>query len=294
VPRGLSLAFGRVVGWLWYYVVPVRRHVARVNVHRAFGQSESAKRQRRIVREAFVHQTWMGIEALRLAHHSAATLKAEVRFEGTEHFDKARAKGKGVILVVAHLGSFVQCIGAAIFAGFVQAVIFRKLDAGVTRSFELQLFDHCGAEPVPSRGSKELVRAVLARGQGLMMAIDQHLAPYRSVVCSFFGQLAATTPAPARFSLETGAPIVPMRFRRGPTPERHVISFEPEFVLEAPHADAVANLVHNTDRLNHVIERWILDAPEQWLWMHKRWKVHDHPEGWQIPEQFLGLKRNQK
>jgi KDO2-lipid IV(A) lauroyltransferase len=284
------VAIGRVVGWLWYYVFPVRRAVAKANVRRVFAAQATPQLQRRIVRAAFVNQTWMGLETLRFLHQTRESALAGVRFEGVENYERAHAKGKGVILATAHLGAFVHCIGAIRVADFVRTIIIRRVSSSAARNFELSLFAQFDAQPISSRASADRVREALKRGHGLLIAIDQHVAPYRAVVCSFFGQLVATTPAPARFSLETGAPIIPMRFFRTEVPTRHVITFEPEFLLESPHADPQANLVHNTDRLNRVVERWILAAPEQWLWMHRRWKVHDHPEGWQIPAQFQALQ----
>ncbi len=131
--------------------------------------------------------------------------------------------------------------------------------------------------------SKDDIRAVLKRGEIVVFIIDQYMVSYRGIVCEFFGQLASTTPAPTRFALETGAPIVPLWTYRKGRSGAHVLCIEPELVLETPYEDRDANLRHNTERLNRLVESWIRQQPEQWLWLHRRWKVQDNPEGWSIP-----------
>ena len=88
---------------------------------------------------------------------------------------------------------------------------------------------------------------------------------------------------------ETGAPILPAVIIRQGNTGRHRLRIEPEFVLETPHADLDDNIRHNTERLNRIIEGWIREAPEQWLWAHRRWKVQDDPSGWHIPESLQRL-----
>jgi KDO2-lipid IV(A) lauroyltransferase len=65
----------------------------------------------------------------------------------------------------------------------------------------------------------------------------------------------------------------------------HQIRVSPAFDLETPYNDQDRNIRHNTERLNRIIEQWIREAPDQWWWVHKRWKVQDNPEGWDIPEE---------
>ncbi|HET6345165.1 MAG TPA: hypothetical protein VFH51_09535, partial [Myxococcota bacterium] len=69
----------------------------------------------------------------------------------------------------------------------------------------------------------------------------------------------------------------------------HRMIFEPELVLETPYESMDANIRHNTERLNRILERWICAYPEQWLWLHKRWKVQDQPQGWDIPASLQHL-----
>jgi len=102
--------------------------------------------------------------------------------------------------------------------------------------------------------------------------------------CDFFGQWASTTTAPSSFAFETDAAIIPGVINRQGKTGCHRARLFPAFEQETPYNDMDMNIRHNTERLNRIIEQWIREAPDQWWWVHKRWKVHDNPEGWDIPQ----------
>ncbi|MEZ4272783.1 MAG: hypothetical protein R3C68_15530 [Myxococcota bacterium] len=84
---------------------------------------------------------------------------------------------------------------------------------------------------------------------------------------------------------ETGATVLPAVIVRQGLSEHHQLASDHHSFWK-PHDDLQANIRHNTQRINHIIEDWIRQFPEQWLWLHKRWKVQDHPEGWDIPQEL--------
>jgi KDO2-lipid IV(A) lauroyltransferase len=143
--------------------------------------------------------------------------------------------------------------------------------------------ERAGLKTIPPRRSKDLIRDVLARNELMGFVNDQHTAKHRAIVCKFFGMWAATSPAPVRFALETGAPIIPVRLRRLDDRGHHRVEISEPLALEFPHSTDVDNLRHNVQRINDLFETWIRETPEQWLWLHKRWKVHDNPTGWALP-----------
>ena len=129
----------------------------------------------------------------------------------------------------------------------------------------------------------------MARNEIVAFLVDQHLPPHRAIVCEFFGQLAATTPAPTRFALETGAPIFPVTIFRDQKAGYHLARFEPEFKIENQYDDPEKNLWHNTERLNRILEKWIRERPDLYLWVHRRWKVQENPIGWEIRPELQHL-----
>ena len=280
------MAFGRFLGWIWYYIIPVRRELATRNINRALGKELSRKEQRKIIRELFSNFCMYIMEILRIPHMTVAENKKLVQIDGWEHVDASLERGKGVILVATHLDN-VDLGGCSMaMRGAPIAVVVKKMGK-TAEQFISKVRENTGVIIVSGKGSKNIIKDLLAENKIVTLVIDQHLAKHRSIVCDFFGQLASTTPAPARFALETGATIVPVVINRKDKAGYHNVKVSPPFELETPYPDDDLNIRHNTERLNRIAEEWIREAPNQWWWFHKRWKVQDNPDGWDIPESLL-------
>jgi KDO2-lipid IV(A) lauroyltransferase len=277
------MAIARGIGLVWYYLIPVRRGVAHANVARALGPAVSKRRRRQIVRRCFANICMYAVEELRMPAMTQATSAAQVARQHIERIDALLAQGRGVIAVTAHIGNFELMGASQTIRGYRISAILKDIAWPSGQAFWNRARQVTGLGQIAPRGSKADIVAALARNEIVAFLVDQHMASHRAVVCRFFGQWAATSPAPVRFALQTGAPILPLYITRGKTCGHHTIHFGESFALEAPYADAAANLRHNTQRLNDIIEAWVRAHPEQWLWMHKRWKVHDNPTGWDIP-----------
>jgi len=286
LPLSLALAFGRFLGWIWYYLIPVRRKEARRNIHRALGKELSKKEQREIIRQLFSNFCMYIVEILRIPHMTVAENKKLVQIDGWEHVDAALARGKGVLLVATHIDN-VDLGGCSMaMRGASIAVVVKEMSK-TAEKFISSVRENTGVIIISRKGTKNYIKELLAENKIVTLVIDQHLAMHRSIVCDFFGQLAATTPAPARFALETGATIIPVVINRKEKAGYHHVKVSPAFELETPYDDTDLNIRHNTERLNRIAEDWILEAPNQWWWFHRRWKVQDNPEGWDIPDSLL-------
>lgn len=283
-PLSWAMAAGKGLGLIWYYILPIRRKVARENIKLALGNELNKKEQKKVARDTFISLARVIMEEIRLPIWSGELSKNLVRRENFENMEAALAKGKGIILVGIHIGSF-DLLGASIGAtGLPIAGIFKDIKSGPTQSFVSEARKHAGIEIIPPRKSKDQIIEYLSKGYIIGFAIDQHMHNYRGVVCEFFGYPASTMHAPARFALQTGAPIIPTLFIRDKKPGYHIIRFEPEFMIETPSEDINENIRHNTERLNRVVEGWIRQYPGQYLWLHKRWKAMQHPDDFDIPE----------
>jgi KDO2-lipid IV(A) lauroyltransferase len=193
-----------------------------------------------------------------------------------------------VILVATHLDN-VDLAGCSISVrGRPITVPAKNVGWKPAAKFIIVVRERTGIELIPTKQSMDLIRKRLAENKIVGLVIDQHLRPRHAIVCKFFDQLTATTHAPARLAVETGATIlIGLVYRKGMS-RYHVVRPD-EFTLELPYDDDAANVRHNTERLNRVVEDWIRKYPEQWLWPHVRWKVHDSPEGWEIPDDLRPL-----
>jgi Kdo2-lipid IVA lauroyltransferase/acyltransferase len=287
LPLPVALAVGRLFGWVWYYLLPIRLGVARQNIRRVFGTTLSRRAQRRLLRRSINHWSMYGVESLRLPALSADVSQELIELRGTEHLAAALERGRGVIAVTAHVGCFDTLACGLAVRGIPFAVIFKEISWKPANDFWFAVRRASGIKVIAPRRSKEEIRTALERNETVAFTVDQHMAKHRAMVCEFFGHLAATSPAPARFALETGAALLPLHIERGDKVGHHVVTIEPLLALEQPYAEREANIRHNTERLNRIIEGWIRRVPEQWLWLHRRWKVHDAPDGWPIPPELL-------
>lgn len=289
IPLSLALFIGRCFGWIWYYLIPIRRSVAHKNVRRALGSNLSERDQRRIVRRSFENLAMNVIETLRAPIITQELSSKLVERQGMRHIEAAWSKGRGVLYMLTHIGN-VDMIGfSQPVRGLPLHGVVKEIHWPPAQKFIKRVRERTGLKLIPSERSKKQIRDVLARNEMVGIVVDQHMVPRHAIVCEFFGQLASTSPALARFGFETGAPILPaVIFRRGNS-GHHLIRVEPEFVLETPYPEQDANIRHNTERLNRIIERWIREAPHQWLWVHRRWKVQDDPSDWEIPEALIHL-----
>ena len=291
LPLSWALRIGRGLGLFWHYVIPLRRQIARENVARVLGAELSPRAQHRIVQSCFENLGMFGVEAFLLPTLTQAQSERLVERRNWHIMEEALQRGKGVIVVTGHMGNYDLAACSQAIRGVQINAVVKKIHWAPAHRFIFGARERTGLKLIFGQRARDGIRAALKRGEIVVFVIDQHMVSHRGIVCQFFGQLASTTPAPARFALETGAPIIPLWTYRKDRSGAHVLCIEPEVVLEAPYEDQDANLRHNTERLNRVVEGWIRQEPEQWLWLHKRWKVQDNPEGWSIPEDLREVLR---
>lgn len=288
LPRSWAMAAGHAVAWVWFYLVPVRRKLALEQVARALGQNMPAAQRRRIVRASFTNLVLLAIEGLRYPLLTAQSSTELVRRSYFSRLDAHLARNKGVIAVSIHMGHFELLGTSQTVRGYPIHAVFKDMGHGALATFWRKQRRRLGLGEIAPRRSKEAIRAALGRNEVVAFLIDQHMAPYRSVVCTFMGRLAATTYAPVKFALETGAPIMPLMIVRDGFWGRHHITVLPEFLLQSPSEDSAYNLAHNTQRLNDLVEGWVRAYPEQWLWAHKRWKAEGRLQDYTVGA-HLGL-----
>lgn len=276
MPLSWALAFGRGLGLFWYYVLPIRCAVGRENIRRALGDQLDARAQRRLLRRCLQNLCMYGIETLRVSELTPALIQERIHFIGEEHLEAARKHGKGIIFMGGHLDSWDLIICAFAMLHPPLHVVFKDIQWQEAQRFWTTVRVHSGIVPIAPRGSRDEIRRVLLARGNIVIPFDQHLPKHRAITCTFFGRPAATTPAPVRFAYETGATIVPCNMYRTDNKGHHHLEYEAPFVLESPYDDHEDNVRHNTQRLNDIFEKWIRARPEQWLWLHRRWKVSEH------------------
>lgn len=265
LPLGLQLELGKACGRLARRLAPARRRVVRRNLELCLPELDAAERERLEI----AHFESLGASLVEMAmgwFGSRETIAARVRVAGREHLDAALRAGRGVILYSAHWTAFefvfpVLAEMCPRLCGMYKAqsneVMNRIMSAGRGRNFD-RLFD--------KESVRDMIRE-LGRNAVVWYASDQSYAGKGSALLPFFGEPAMTNTAISRIARVSGATVLPYWCRRLPDESGYEVEIGaplPDF----PTRDAEAD----TARLIDVIERYVRRCPEQYWWIHQRFK----------------------
>jgi KDO2-lipid IV(A) lauroyltransferase len=263
----LATALARVV-----WALGIRRAVALDNLRHALPEVDEAAR-RAIARGVYRSLALAAVEAVTsdlLPDEALARAVAVADWRGLDRLLDAR---QPVLLASAHLGSWELFAEVMARRGYVFSAVVRPL-AGAFNEWVVKNRKAAGVELILQRGALKRMVSALERGRAVVQLIDQVLPAKDGVFVPFFGRLASTTPAIAMAARLTKAPVYVVAAVRdgeglrmlveGPVPMRH-------------SADRDGDLVANTAALTSIIEAWIRQYPDQWLWLHRRWKVRPPP-----------------
>jgi len=254
--------------------VPLRREVVLANLQRVYGRQVAPGEIDRIAAAHYGHLWRLACEFVRFRWMSAAQKKALVRVEGVDNFVAALDQGKGILILTGHFGNWEVSTtsGIALFPElrgrfhFVRRPIKPAwLDRLVTRRF-----NEAGFGVFSKRDSLDALLAALARGDAVVVPFDQHAGPPDGIAVDFLGHAAWTFKSLAIIALSTGAPVLPAASWREPD-GRHVLRFEPP-LAPIEHQSTTEAIRLNTRAYNQALERLVVRHPEQWYWVHRRWK----------------------
>lgn len=246
-----------------------RRQITILNLAKAFPDKDQAE-IRSIALNVYRNIGKTLIEFIAAGAWNKDRLLAQVSFEGREHLDAALAKGKGVVLLAAHFGNW-ELLGIALSAtGYKVNVLARPLDNPLLDKVVNSIRSKFGTWIIANSNSIKDVIKVLRKNETIGILMDQNLYENATFV-EFFGELAATTPIIPLLANKTGVAIIPIRMLRLNDNTFKVI-IEPELVLKE-NPDRQEYVLSNTRLCNQVIEQWIKLDPDQWFWVHNRWKT---------------------
>lgn len=270
LPERPALGLGRRLGDIAWLALPRRRRLALANLARAFPGASAAER-RRLCRASFRHLGAMVVELARLLARPLDDTLARIAFEGREHLDAAMGASGRVLLLTAHLGNWEMLSAAHRLMPYALSVVVRPLDVPALDALTAALRRKTGVELIDKRGASRSVLEALRGGRMVGILMDQNATRREAVFVPFFGCPASTSRGLALLALRTGAPVVPVFARREPD-GRHRVVFEPALPRPATNDPELA-VVELTAQCNEAIERAVRRAPEQWLWIHDRWRT---------------------
>ncbi|HEV8267113.1 MAG TPA: lysophospholipid acyltransferase family protein [Thermoanaerobaculia bacterium] len=263
-------AIGRRMGLVARALLPGRRRRAEENISRAFGELPP-ERVSSLARDVFAHFGGITADLLRTLDEPLDAILSRVSVEGEEIARAAVASGRGVFFLTAHLGNWE--LGALVTAtrGMPMTVIGRPLDNPLLEARLRAFRERSGNTVQPKADAAREILRTLRRGGTIGILTDQHAHPPDAVVVPFFGRPASTNSAVARFIDRTEALVLPT-FATRIGPARYRLAFgqplDPRTLsLEERRPEAL------TARLNAIVEGVIREYPEQWLWLHNRWRL---------------------
>lgn len=277
LPIGVALALARAIGTLAWLVDARHRRVAMENLGHAYGDELTLQEKRRLVRRVFQHFAMLVPEVAKLSQLvTPDTLSRHFEFENFDAIDRALAKGKGAIFVSAHLGNWEVLGVVTSLRGHDLTTIARPLDNPMLNTMVNAFRERHGQRIVPKSGALRAMVQVMKRRGILTFVADQN-ARDNHVFVDFFGRPAATVKSVAALALRDGTPIVfGFGARQGRTFRYKVIVDDPIFPENT--GDKEADILRITQAFTKRIEYYIRQYPEQWLWLHRRWKTQPEPE----------------
>jgi len=273
LPLDLALRVGEALAWLAYLVAVRHRRIGMTNLALAFPE-RSRRERRRILRASMLNLGRMVVELLYLPKLSDEDLRRMVRFEDEQWWREAIAaeRDTGAMVLSGHFGNWELCVYAHGRRGHPITMVHRTLaNPHIDRWFNA-LRARAGTTLLrKSRAAVGALRAVRSGGL-LVLPFDQNSVRNLGVFVPFFGVPASTNAGLALIALRTGAPVVPVFLVREGRSARHVVHVLP-FLYAERTGNLEVDVVRNTERFSQVFEDMVRRYPEQWLWVHRRWKT---------------------
>lgn len=268
-------AIARFFGWL-AYTLRIRRRVTLDNLAKALPELPDARR-REIARGAYVNMTRVVLESIATGDRLPPGWDEDV-IRGHEAWAALKAhtaSGKGALMATAHFGNWELLGEMIVRLGVPMNGLVRPLKGALNARIADNRIHSAGVGLIYPRGAIVETNDSLKRGESVYMLLDQALPAKAAVFVPFFGRLASTTPALAVAARRTGMPVfVVMGVREGGRLRLHVEGPIPPPESGRPHE----RLTEHTARVTAVLEKYVRQYPEQWMWLHRRWKVQPPAE----------------
>ena len=259
------------LGEILYYVDERHRRIALRNLAIAF-PGKSIEEKKHLALAVFRHLGRVLGEFSFIPRFNKKNIQDFVGIQGLEHYQTAQEQKRGIVFLTAHFGNWEWMAAAfPLVTGRPVHVIFRPLDNHFFDRTVERLRTWTGNQGVPKQKSMGRILRLLKSGQIVGILLDQNVAWQEGVFVDFFGELACTNKGLALLALKTGAAVLPTFNVREPHGRYRVI-IEPEIPLIRT-GDKEFDIQKNTELFTAVIERYIREYPDQWLWVHQRWKT---------------------
>jgi len=271
MPARLARATGAAVARMLLAVTPRLRKTAEFNLRLAFPEWSDARRQATLSGMAR-SLGWMAAEFARMPRYTRENIAKVIVLDGQENFLEGQRRGKGVLFLTAHLGAWELSSYAHALYGHSLHYMARPLDNARLDALVNRYRGLSGNRPIFKNESARAMLKTLKDAGTVGILADQNTMREEGVFVDFFGTPASTSAGIARVALHTGAAVVPGYAVWDPGLGKYRLRFEPPLELVRT-GDTERDILENTKRFAKVTEEIIRKYPEQWVWIHARWKT---------------------
>jgi KDO2-lipid IV(A) lauroyltransferase len=271
LPRGLARFVADGIAWSVYRLHGRLRRVGERNLALALPEL-TAKERKRILLGVFRHLGWQLVEFCRMTRYTAENTQGWMRTEGQDHYLAAKARGKGVLVVTGHLGAWELSSFYHSLMGYPMGMVARRLDNLRLDAFVNGIRCLHGNRVLNKDDFGRGLLTAMRKGETVGILMDTNMTPPAGAFVEFFGKQACTGTGVAHIALKTGAAVLPGFMLWEKAEGRYVLHFGPELVFERS-GNAQRDILAATQKCTSTIESWIRRYPDQWLWIHRRWKT---------------------
>lgn len=268
LPHSIRDALGDLVGLLWFDVLRIRRKVALENLALAFPE-KTAEERLRLARLSLRHMGRTLMDYTVFPFLRREDVDRFFVFEGREHVDKALDEGKGVFLLTLHLGNGDFAVAVLSLLGWPMNLISKEFKTRWLNDLWFGMRRRHGTRFIsPEKSSFEILRC-LRRNELVVFVLDQFMGPPIGVRTRFFGKETGTAAGLALLAGRTDAPVIPCYTYRRPDGYQVAVFEAPIALDDGPNGKDITVMTQAyTDKLESIVRRY----PEQWMWIHRRWK----------------------
>jgi len=271
MPRGLARFLARLLAIAVYRMFGRLRRVGVRNLELALPEASQAERTR-ILRGVYRSLGRQLVEFCRMSRYTPENTRSWIRTEGLEHYLAARARGNGVLIVTGHLGAWELSSFYHSLMGYPMGMVIRRLDNRRLDDYVNKIRCLHGNRVLHKDDFARGLLTAMRGGETVGILMDTNMSPPQGVFVEFFGRLACTASGLARVALKTGAAVLPGFMVWEAAEQKYVLRFGPELKFTKTD-DLEADALAATQMCAAATEEWIRRYPDQWLWIHRRWKT---------------------
>jgi KDO2-lipid IV(A) lauroyltransferase len=271
LPRALARRLAGALAFAVYWAHVRLRRVGERNLQLAFLEL-SSKARKKILRRVYIHLGWQLVEFCRMRRYTAENTIGWIRTEGLDHYLAAKARGKGVLVLTGHLGAWELSSFYHSLMGYPMGMVIRRLDNRRLDDFVNGIRCLHGNHVLHKDDFGRGLLTAMRTGKTVGILTDTNMTPPQGAFVKFFGVPACAATGLAHVALKTGAAVLPGFMLWEEAERRYVLHFGPELTFTRT-GDDQADILAATELCNLTLEAWIRRYPDQWLWIHRRWKT---------------------